>query len=263
MSDRFKKWKERIERHELDHTTGKQQKQWDYSCVICHQPSEIMKKEFRRFWKWYNDEIPEVTSYSRKTEENLEELLAKDYFDIGKRLTGTEKALMKKQLVWLIESMRYGKNPGKTINELGEIIVQMIIASNKFLKKGKEARELYREYLSSESEGYSTDGSNKEQDNLERTRWYEKTLIEVIMRHNLDCEMGIESKTRDGLCQRCFPIPEEISKNSNFLEFWGWFKGIANAETFTGETVRIFNELKKIKFESKKSQNSENFAELT
>ena len=43
MSDRFKRWKERIERHELSHTTGKQQKQWDYSCIICHQPSEIMK----------------------------------------------------------------------------------------------------------------------------------------------------------------------------------------------------------------------------
>src|SRR5256884_162648 len=199
MSDRFKKWKERIKRHELNHTTGKQQKQWDYSCVICHQPSEIMKKEFRRFWKWYKNEIPEVTSYSGKTEENLEELLTKDYFDIGKRLTGTEKALMKKQLVWLIESMRYEKNPGKTMNELGEIIVQMII----------------------------------------------------------------ESKTRDGSCQRCFPIPEGISENSNFLEFWGWFKGIANAETFTGETVRIFDELKKIKFESKESRNAENFAELT
>src|SRR6266487_2803123 len=112
MSDRFKRWKEKIERHELSHTTGKQQKQWDYSYVICYQPSEIMKKEFRRFWKWYKDEISEVTSYSEKTEENLEELLAKDYFDTGKTLIGTEKALMKKQLVWLIESMRYGKSSG-------------------------------------------------------------------------------------------------------------------------------------------------------
>src|SRR5437588_11193292 len=62
---------------------------------------------------------------------------------------------------------------------------------------------------------------------------------------------------------KMFPIPEGISKNSNFLEFWEWFKGIVNAETFTGETVRIFDELKKIKFESKESRNSENFAELT
>ena len=104
-----------------------------------------MKKEFRKFWKWYKDEIPEVISYNGKTEENLEELLAKDYFDIGKKLTGTEKALIKKQLVWLIESMKYGKNPGKTMNKLGEIIVQMIIASNKFLKKRKRSkRTLWR-----------------------------------------------------------------------------------------------------------------------
>src|SRR5437763_8508060 len=169
-----------------------------------------MKKEFRRFWKWYKDEIPEVISYSGKTEENLEELLAKDYFNMGKKLTGTKRVLMKKQLVWLIESMRYRKNPGKTMNELGEIIVQMIIASNKFSKKGKEARELYEKYLSSESEEYSTDESNKDQDNSERTSWYKETLIEIIMKHNLDCEMGIESETRDGSCQRCFPIPEEI-----------------------------------------------------
>src|SRR5437764_7651923 len=87
--------------------------------------------------------------------------------------------------------------------------------------------------------------------------------MEIIMKHNLDCEMGIKSKTRERSCQRGFPIPEGISKTNNFLEFWEWFKGIANAKTFTGETVRIFDELKKIKFESKESQNSENFAELT
>src|SRR6266516_714994 len=87
--------------------------------------------------------------------------------------------------------------------------------------------------------------------------------MEIIMKHNLNCEMGIESKTRDGSYQRCFPIPEGISKNSNFLEFWKWFKEIVNAKIFTGKKVRIFDELKKIKFESKESRNSENFTELT
>src|SRR6266487_5208500 len=177
--------------------------------------------------------------------------------------TGTEKARMKKRLVLLITSMRYERSPNKTLNELGELICQMVVASEKFTKKRNEARNLYEEYLSSESEGYSTDGSNREQDDSERTRWYEEIQTKVIMKYNLDCEMGIESKTRDESCQRCFPIPEGISENSNFLEFWEWFKGIANAKTFTGETVRIFDELKKIKFESKENRNSENFAELT
>src|SRR5437764_8191309 len=116
--------------------------------------------------------------------------------------------------------MRYGRSADKTLSEFGELNCQMVVASEKFTKKRKEARNLYEEYLSSKSEGYSTDGSNREQDNSERTRWYEETLTKVIMKHNLDCEMGIESKTRDGSCQRSFLIPEGISKNSDFLEFW-------------------------------------------
>ena len=125
------------------------------------EQGEMIKKEIKKCFPNDEDIIVFSTNYSpveevnsqegEKTviglieEENLKELLAKDYFDTGKKLTGTEKALMKKQLVWLIESMRYEKSPGKTINGLGEIIVQMIIASNKFSKKGKEARELYGE----------------------------------------------------------------------------------------------------------------------
>src|SRR5436853_3763556 len=260
MSDKYENWRERIEKHDLSHTTGCQA-QVDSSCVICYRSSEIMKKEFRRFWKWYKEEVPEVTSYSGKTEESFEELMNENFHAVER--TGTEKARMKKRLVWLITSMRYERSPDKTLSELGELICQMVVASEKFTKKRKEARNLYEEYLSSESEGYSTDGSNREQDDSERTRWYEETLTKVIIKHNLDCELGIESKTRDGSCQRCFPIPEGISKNSDFLEFWEWFKGITNAKTFTGETVRIFDELKKIKFESKESQNAENFAELT
>ena len=160
MSDRFRKWKERIEKHDLEHTIGKQRKQWDYSCTICHQPSENTKKEFRRFWKWYKHEIPEVTSYSGKTEENFEELMNENFEAVQR--TPTERAIMKKKTVWLIESMRYERSPEKTINELGETIYQMIIASNKFTKKGKEVRELYQEYLSSEPEGYNMDESNLE-----------------------------------------------------------------------------------------------------
>ena len=216
MSDKYEKWRERIEKHDLSHTTGCQA-QVNSSCVICYHSSEIMKKEFRRFWKWYKEEVPEVTSYSGKTEESFEELMNENFHAVER--TGTEKARMKKRLVWLITSMRYERSPDKTLNGLGELICRMVVASKKFTKKRKEARNLYEEYLSSELEGYSTDGSNREQDDSERTRWYEETLTKVIMKHNLDCEMGIENKTRDGSCQRCFSIPEGISKNSDFLEF--------------------------------------------
>src|SRR5947209_5976400 len=74
MSDKYEKWRERIEKHDLSHTTGCQA-QVDSSCVVCYRPSEIMKKEFRRFWNWYKEEVPEVTSYRGKTKESFEEFM--------------------------------------------------------------------------------------------------------------------------------------------------------------------------------------------
>ena len=259
MSDKYKNWRKRIEKHDLSHTTGCQA-QMDSSCVVCYRLSEIMKKEFRRFWKWYREEVPEVTSYSEKTEESFEELMNENFHAVEQ--TGTERARMKKRLVWLITSMRYERNPSKTLNELEKLICQMVVTSKKFTRKRKEARNLYEEYLSSESEGYSTDSSGKEKGDTERTLWYENQR-EIIMKHNQDCEMGRDSETRDMSCRKCFSIREEISGNSDFLEFWEWYRKIMNAEMFTGETVRIFNELKAVQFRDKTNINEENSAELT
>ena len=55
--------------------------------------------------------------------------------------TGTEKARMKKRLVWLITSMRYERSLDKTLNELGELICQMVVASEKFTKKEKRSKK--------------------------------------------------------------------------------------------------------------------------
>src|SRR2546430_12322192 len=83
------------------------------------------------------------------------------------------------------------------------------------------------------------------------------------MKHNQDCEMGRNSETRDMSCRKCFPIREEISSNSDFLEFWKWYRKIMDAEMFTGETVRIFNGLKAVQFRDRTDINEENSAELT
>src|SRR5436305_10311451 len=83
------------------------------------------------------------------------------------------------------------------------------------------------------------------------------------MKHNQDCKMGRDSETRDMSCRKCFLIREEISGNSDFLEFWEWYRKIMDAEMFTGETVRIFNELKAVQFRNRTNINEENFAELT
>ena len=103
---------------------------------------------------------------------------------------------MKKRLVWLITSMRYERSPSKTLSELGELICQMVVTSKKFTRKRKEARNLYEEYLSSESEGYSTDSSDKKKGDTERTLWYENQK-EIIMKYNQDCEMKRDSEIRD------------------------------------------------------------------
>src|SRR5436305_3058557 len=176
--------------------------------------------------------------------------------------TGTERARMKKRLVWLITSMRYGRSPSKMLNELKELICQIVVTSKKFTRKRKEARNLYEEYLSSELEEYSTDSSDKKREDTERTLWYENQR-EIIMKHNQDCEMRRDSETRDMSCRKCFPIREEISSNSDFLEFWEWYRKIMDAEMFTEETVRIFNRLKAVQFRDRTDINKENSAELT
>ena len=186
MADRYEKWRERAEKHDLNHTTVKRNGQKDFSCTICYQPLEIMRKEFKRFWKWYKEEIPEVRSYSGKTEENFEELMKED-FSVKER-TGTEKAKIRYRLIWLIESMRYDKSPEKMTKEIIETVLGMIAASNKFTKKGKAARDLYREYLTSGTEGYNTDnrsGSEKtEKDTSEgsgKPETYDKKEDEEII----------------------------------------------------------------------------------
>src|SRR5256714_14658461 len=75
--------------------------------------------------------------------------------------------------------------------------------------------------------------------------------------------MGRESETRDMSCRKCFSIREEISGNSDFLEFWEWYRKIMDAKMFTGETVIIFNKLKAVRFRDRTDINEENSAELT
>src|SRR5437763_17087739 len=107
---------------------------------MCYRTSENMKKEFRRFLKWYKEEVREGTSYSGKMEESFEELMNENFHAVER--TGTEKARMKQRLVWLITSMRYERSLSKTLNELEELICKMVVASKKFTK-----REMRQEIL--------------------------------------------------------------------------------------------------------------------
>src|SRR5256885_3582108 len=74
--------------------------------------------------------------------------------------------------------------------------------------------------------------------------------------------MGRNNEIKDMSCRKCFPI-QEITGNSNFLEFWEWYREIMDAEIFTRETVRIFNKLKAVMLGDRTDMNEENFVELT
>ena len=75
MSDKYHIWKDRADKHDLNHSKNSRSK-WkvDFSCDRCY-PRTVIKKNFKRFWKWYKIEIPEVQSYSAKTEEIFNEFL--------------------------------------------------------------------------------------------------------------------------------------------------------------------------------------------
>src|SRR5256885_12551010 len=73
--------------------------------------------------------------------------------------------------------------------------------------------------------------------------------------------MGRNNEIKDMSCRKCFPI-QEITGNSNFLEFWEWYREIMDAEIFTRETVRIFNKLKAVMLGDRMDMNEENFVEL-
>src|SRR5947199_167910 len=160
MSDRYEKWREKAEKHDLNHTTVKRNGQKDFSCIKCHQPSEIMRKEFKRFWKWYKEEIPEVRSYSAKTEENFEELMKEDFS--VKECTGTEKAKIRYRLIWLIESMRYDKSPEKMTKEIIETVIEEKNKIKKKLWEEKEETTLLEELKNNTEETYNKKGKGRE-----------------------------------------------------------------------------------------------------
>src|SRR2546423_631690 len=223
MSDRYEKWREKAEKHDLNHTTVKRNGQKDFSCTICHQPSEIMRREFRRFWKWYKEEIPEVRSYSEKTEENFEELMKED-FSVKER-TGTEKAKIRYRLIWLIESMRYDKSPEKITKEIIETVLGMIAASNKFTKKRKAARDLYREYLTSGTEGYKTEEEMEpvfeEIDRIIRELWEEKeetTLLEEL-KNNTEETYNKKGKGRETYEEEITEFEDPVENIINMGDF--------------------------------------------
>src|SRR5256885_1650261 len=170
MTDRYEKWREKAEKHDLNHTTVKRNGQKDFSCTICHQPLEIMRKEFKRFWKWYREEIPEVRSYSGKTEtydkkEDEEIITIYVNKDGIFRVTGSGKEIKIR-----VDTEDFGnKLSGKEVTELCnkteeemEPVFEEIDKIIRELWEEKEETTLLEELKNNTEETYNKKGKDRE-----------------------------------------------------------------------------------------------------
>ena len=148
MSDKYRTWSNRAIIHDGYHhgsLRGKGIKE-DLSCGKCH-PLLVTNKRFIRFWKWYRKEVPQVLSYSGKTEEVLMELLP--IIDEKKSKDRNERIVMK--ITKLLSCMRYSEQPINKESIIRDDLIRIIVASENFEKPLNEIEELLDEFTTSEA----------------------------------------------------------------------------------------------------------------
>ena len=170
MSDKYYQWKERTEKHEIDHNKEKTN---DKSCSQCYL-SVTTDKKFIRFWKWYRKEIPEVENYSAKTEEFFYEYLDEGQdFDTRKWKQNNRANSIKGKITKILSSMRYRERPQITEREIGELLIEITVASNKFEKSMKRTEELWTEYTNLTSEPDTDSDESPEENENDKENWYQ------------------------------------------------------------------------------------------
>src|ERR1044072_3223610 len=245
MSNKYHNWKKRVEQYnEFEHgpITFRNKKREDYSCKICH-PQQYTNKRFKRFWKWYSEEIPEAIDYSGKTEDMLHELLKCINSEIKE-----ERKRIREYTAKVISYIRYFKSPEKTEKEIAERIMEMILASDNFEKSVKKSKETWEEYLSSEESRSEISFEEKQEEN----DWYETTQENLAQHiklvHIQKQELNEENSSIT--CQLCYKIiKEEINKE--FIEFWEWYENYLPAQMFNENTIQVFKEIKNEKHPAK------------
>src|SRR3954453_3973951 len=110
MSDKYKSWKKKAERHDRLHDPTLPRTHWkeDLSCKECY-PLLDTNKKFIRFWKWYRKIIPEAkdVGYTSKTEETFTEILAL----VKEKLSKDRDYKIRGKIGKLLESIRYDTSP--------------------------------------------------------------------------------------------------------------------------------------------------------
>src|ERR1043165_4365671 len=251
MSDKYSSWKARNDKHDENHISGKPRRFWkeDFSCDQCY-PYMMTNKKFIRFWKCYQQIVPEVQEkgYSGKTEEIFTEYLTLGgEFDIRKHDKNTQYRLNGK-IGKLLGSIRYNKIPKITEKEIRQKLIELTVASEKFEKSVQKTLELWEKYTSSEAEGYSSESSILSSENEDYPdNWYEeheKRKREHDEIHLLETPIKEEIKT-DISCRKCMPISRaKRIEDEEFQQFWKWYKKLTLAETYSGMTIALFIQLK-------------------
>jgi len=180
MSNRYKSWKEKAERHDRLHDPTVPRTHWkeDLSCRECHS-IPVTNKKFIRFWKWYRRIVPEVKNmgYTNKTEETFTEMLAL----IKKEPSKDRDYKIRGKIGKLLGSIRYNESPKLKEKEIGNQLLKRIVISDGFEKSSKEIRHTVDEIIVESCSKAESEASIESEEEFEDD-WY-AVMIARVMEH--------------------------------------------------------------------------------
>src|SRR3954462_15904076 len=146
MSDKYKSWKEKAEKHDRFHDPTLPRMHWkeDLSCKECY-PLLVTNKKFIRFWKWYRKIVPEAKDmrYTSKTEETFTEILAL----VKEKSSKDSDYKIRGKIGKLSGSIRYDKSPELKEKEIGEKLLSRILVSDSYDKASEEVKKTVDEII--------------------------------------------------------------------------------------------------------------------
>jgi len=257
MSDKYRTWKEKAEKHDRLHDPTVPRIHWkeDLSCKECY-PLLVINRKFVRFWKWYRRTIPEVANmgYTSKTEETFTEMLVLIKEEQSKDRDYKIRGKIRK----LLGCIRYDESPKLKEKEIRNKLLDRIVISDGFKKSSKEIGSTVDEIIiesCSEAESEVSMESGEEFD--VEDDWYEVMMARVMEHEEYHTKGRIESK-EDLSCRRCFPVRKGIEEDEEFIEFWRWYRKLTKAESFSGLTEKLFDEIQQVNFSEVFNRTEEN-----
>jgi len=257
MSDKYRSWKEKAEKHDRLHDPTVPRTHWkeDLSCKECY-PLLVTNRKFIRFWKWYRRTVPEAKDmgYTSKTEETFTEILAL----IKEEPSNDRDYKLRGKIGKLLGCIRYDNVPKLKEKEIRKKLLDRIVISDGFEKSSKEIRHTVDEIIvESCSEAESEISIESEEEFDVEDDWYEVMMARVTEHEKFHTKGWTESK-EDLSCRRCFPVRKGTEENEEFMEFFKWYRKLTKAESFSGLTAKLFDEIQQVNFSEVMNRTEEN-----